>query len=129
LTVASFDGSVHPLNLAVGPRVVRLCEPVLDIVRLADHVEAHLTRPDGVAIARLLGKLDAPFDFAQDRIIGEDRVDPVGYGFQQVFQELPRCPSISLVDELGDCELAGVVNADEQVELAFGSLRIGVAHP
>jgi len=37
------------------------------------------------------------------------------YGFQQVFEELPRCPSISLVDELGDREFAGAVDADEQV--------------
>ncbi len=53
------DGAVHPLDLTVGPGVVRLGEAVLDVVGLADHVEAHLARPGGVAVARLLGELDA----------------------------------------------------------------------
>lgn len=39
------DGAVHPLDLTVGPRVVRLGEPMFDIVGLADHVEAHLALP------------------------------------------------------------------------------------
>ena len=51
-------------------------------------------------------------------------MDAIRHGFQQVFQELPCCPSISLVDQLRDGELAGAVNADEQVELAFGSLHL-----
>ncbi len=53
------DGSAHPLDLAVGPRMVRFGEPVLDAVRLADHVETHLTRPSRVAVTRLLGELNA----------------------------------------------------------------------
>ncbi len=35
-----FDGAVHPLNLTIGPRVVRLGEPVLDTVLATDLVEA-----------------------------------------------------------------------------------------
>jgi len=64
-----FDGPVHPLDLPVGPRMVRFGEPVLDAILLADHVEAHLTRPGGVAVAGLLGELDA--------IIGQDGMDAV----------------------------------------------------
>ena len=89
-------------------------EPVLDVVCLADHVEAHLTRAGGVAVAGLLGELDA--------IVGQDRVDAVGHGFQQVFEELPRGAPVSLVDQLGDRELARTVDADEQVQLALGGL-------
>lgn len=63
-----------------------------------------------------------PFDFFQDRIVGQDRVNAVGRGFQQVFQELSRCPSIRLVDVLSDRELAGAVDADEQAE-PFDDLR------
>ena len=105
--------------------MVRLCEPVLDIVRLADHVEAHLARPGGVAVAGLLGELDAPFAFAQDRIVREDGVDAIRHGLQQVFQGLPCRPTIGLVDQLRDREFAGAVDADEQVEFAFGGLHLG----
>jgi len=52
------DGAVHPFDLPVGPWMVRLGEPVLDVVGLADHVEAHLTGPGGVPVAGLLGELD-----------------------------------------------------------------------
>ena len=111
------DGAVHPLELTVRPGMVRLGQPVLDVVRLADHIEAHLTRPCGVAVARLPGELDV--------IVGQNRVDAVRYGFQQVFQELPCCSSIRLVDQLRDRELARAVDADEQVELALGGLHLG----
>ncbi|PTQ58811.1 hypothetical protein C8J45_11814 [Sphingomonas sp. PP-CE-3G-477] len=84
------------------------------------HVEAHLTRPGGVTVAWLLGKLDA--------IVGQDRVDPVRHRFQQVLKELPRRSPVSLVDELGDRELAGAVDADEQVKFALGSLNLGDIH-
>ena len=73
---------------AIGPRVVWLCEAVLDVVRLTDHFEAHLPRPGGVTVARLLGELDA--------VVGQDRVDPVRHRFQQVFQEFPSRPPVSL---------------------------------
>lgn len=125
LVVEAFDGCfldrvVHPLDLTVGPRVVRLGEAVFDVVCLADHVEAHLTRESGVTIARLIGELDA--------IVSQDRVDPVRHCFQQVFEELPRRAPISLVDQPGDCELAGAVDGDEQVQLAFRGLYLSDIH-
>jgi hypothetical protein len=100
--------------------VVRFGEPVLDVVPLADHVEAHLTRPGGVPVAGLLGELDA--------IVGQDRVDAVRYGLQQVFEELPRRPPVSLVDQLCDRELARAVDGHEQVKLALGGLHLGNIH-
>jgi len=90
---------------------------VLNVIGFADHVEAHLARPGGVTVARLLRELDA--------VVGQDRVDAVGHGFQQKFKELPSRPPISLADELGDRKLTGAVDADEQVELAFDSLNFG----
>lgn len=35
------DLPVHPLDLPVGPGVVRLGQPVLDPIGLADHVKLH----------------------------------------------------------------------------------------
>ncbi len=51
----AFDGrfldcAIHPLDMTIGPRVVRLGEPLLDVVCLADHGEAHLERPGGVSV-------------------------------------------------------------------------------
>jgi len=88
--------------------MVRLGKPVLDVITFADHVEAHLARPGGVTVARLLGELDA--------VVGRDRVNAVGHSFQQKVEELPSRPPVSLIDELGDRKLAGAVDADEQVE-------------
>ncbi len=65
----------------------------------------------------MLGELDA--------VIGQDRVDAVGHGGQQVLEELPCCPAVGLVDQLRDRELARAIDADEQVELAFGGLHLG----
>ena len=72
--------------------------------------------------------MDAPFDFAQDRIVGQDRADPVGHGLQQVFHELPRRSPVSLVKEMGDRELTRAVDADEQVKFAFDCLNLGNIH-
>lgn len=42
-----------------------------------------------------------------------------------MFKELPCCPPVSLVDELGDRELTRAVDADEQIEFVFGCLNFG----
>ncbi|APH61788.1 Hypothetical protein GbCGDNIH8_8715 [Granulibacter bethesdensis] len=66
------DGSVHPFDLSVGPGMVRLRQTVPDVVCLADHVEAHLAGPGGVAVTRLVGELIA--------LVGQDGVDAVSGG-------------------------------------------------
>lgn len=86
---------------------------MLDVVGLADHVEAHLPGEGGVPVARLIGELDA--------VVGQDRVDPVGNSFEQALQELP-CPlPVSLFYKQGDGELAGAIDGCEQVELVHES--------
>ena len=52
-------------------------------------------------------------------------MDLIGQGFEQVLQELPGRLSVSCFNELGDGELGCPVDADEQVELALGSLHLG----
>lgn len=70
------DGTVHPFNLTVGPGMIGLCQPMFDPIRLADHVKAHWPGVDGIAVARLLCKLNT--------IVGQDRMDLVGHSFQKV---------------------------------------------
>lgn len=71
------DGSVHPLDLAVGPGMFHLGQPVLDVIFVADPVEDMVK---GVFVPLLVGELDA--------VVGENRVNFVGYCDDQVPQEL-----------------------------------------
>jgi hypothetical protein len=60
-----------------------------------------------------------------DNVVSEDRVDAIGDGLEQVFEELPCGLAICLVHELGDCEFAGPVNTHEEVEFALRRLNLG----
>jgi len=113
------DGAVHSFDLAVGPRMVGLGEPVFDAVLTADLVEAMdpVTRCPAVAVLRQVGELDA--------VIGQDGVQRVWHGFEQRFKECDRGRPVSLVVELGEGELGGAVDRDEQVELAFLGSDLG----
>jgi hypothetical protein len=48
------ERSVHPLNLTIGPRMVWLGQPVLDAVRITEHVE-HWARQRAVGPRRFIG--------------------------------------------------------------------------
>lgn len=124
------DGAVHPLDLTIGPRVVRLGQTVPDPVCLTDHVKTHLPRPRGIPISGLLGELDGPRHCHSDQwrsngSIGQDRMDPVGHDFHKVLQELPGSLSIRFSDQLNDAKFAGAVNGYEHKGLAFRRLLLG----
>ena len=42
LDVGMADGAVHPLGLAVGPGMIGLGQPMLDVVRVADHADGQV---------------------------------------------------------------------------------------
>ena len=75
------DGAVHPLHLAVGPRVLHLGEAMLDPVLPAPHVEhvRHVPSCRTIGVARGKGELDA--------IDGKHGVDLVGHGVDQGREE------------------------------------------
>lgn len=54
-----FDGPLHPLDMAIGPRVVGLCQAALYPIGFVNHVEAHRSRVDGVTVPALLCELNA----------------------------------------------------------------------
>ena len=101
------DRTVHSLDLAIRPWMVGFGQSMFNPVRLADHVEAHLSGIDGIAVSGLLCELDA--------VIRQNGVDFVGHNFQHVLQKLPSSASIRRFCELGDGELAGAVNGNEQI--------------
>jgi len=49
----------------------------------------------------------------------------IRYSLQEVFEELPRGFSISLVDQSGDRKLARSVNADKEIQFPFSGLHLG----
>lgn len=73
------DCAVHALGLSIHPQVVRLCQAMLDLIGVADHVEAAEARDHGVPVSRLFGKLDA--------VIGQDDVYLVGNFFQNSLEK------------------------------------------
>ncbi len=49
----------------------------------------------------------------------------IRHGLEHVLQELPRRLPVGLLDELGDGELAGSVDAREEMKLPLGGLNLG----
>ena len=119
VVVVTSDGSfldrpVHPFDLAVGPGMVDPGAAVLDAILATPHGE-HV-RDDAcgrsIGMARRQPKLDA--------IISENRVDLVGHGCNQGDQK-GRCRHAAcLFDQLGEGELGGAIDRDEEVKLALG---------
>jgi hypothetical protein len=90
---------------------------MLGLICLADHVEAHRPRDDGVPVSRLLGEPDA--------IVRQDRMDAVWHGIEKQLQELPSGLSVRLLDQLGPGELARSINGYEEIELTLGRPELG----
>ncbi len=93
--VVSFNGcvldrAVHALNLIIGPRTVWLSQLMLDAVGFKDRVEPHGPGIDCVAIAWLLGELDA--------VVRQNRVDAVscGCGKVRLPEDVTCSPEMSL---------------------------------
>lgn len=76
-----FDGSVHAFHLAIGPGMFDFGQPVFNAVFTAAHVKhvGHECRCRPVSVAWWKGKLDA--------VIGQNRMDFAGNGFDESFEE------------------------------------------
>lgn len=113
VVVVAFDGrvldrAVHSLDLTVGPGMVHLGQPVLDVVLGTDTIKDVLAVPD-VSLAR--GKLDA--------IVGQDDVDAIRHCCCQVSQKL-RCLHLAgTFDQTDEGELAGAIDRHEEVQLTL----------
>lgn len=108
------DGSVHPLDLPIGPRMLHFSEAVFDVVFAAGPIEDVL---EGILVAGTVGELDA--------IVREYDVDRIRHGRDEVPQELGCCHLASLQVQLDIGELRRSIDGDEEVELALGRLHLG----
>ena len=68
------DCSVHSLDLTVSRLMVGFGQPMLNSVRVTDHVKTHRSKMYCVSVSGLLGELDA--------IVREDSVNVKGDGFE-----------------------------------------------
>ena len=95
------DGTVRPFDLAVRPRMLDLCEPVLDAVLAAAHVEhvGHVSGCWAIGVARRKRELDA--------VVGENGVDFVGDGFDQFVKESSGGDCGRLLHQPSESELRG----------------------
>ena len=123
------DRAVHAFDLAVWPRMVRLGQSVVNAVGLADIVEADWPESDGVPVPALLGDLTAPRHCHSDQwrsngSIGQNGVGLIGHGLEHVQQKPLGSLSISCFDKLADGKFGSPINANEETELALGSLHL-----
>ena len=121
--MASFDGAHHPFGLAVGPRVVRLGEPVLDAVLRTDTAEDMADPAQRTALVPL-NELHP--------IVGEDGVDPIGHRLDQHTQERCRGELRRPPIDTGEHQLRGAIHRHIKKALAafvaqFGDVDMEVA--
>jgi hypothetical protein len=133
--------AVHPLDLTIRPRVIRLGQPVLDAVLATGMVEgmdapdARLAAggPEGVDGGLGLGVLGEGQGVGElGAVVGQHGVDAVGHGVHEGVQEVGRDPARGLLVQPGEGELARAVDGHEQVELAglgadLGDVEVEVA--
>jgi hypothetical protein len=108
-------------NFIRRPGVPRPGQPVLDVVLSAGQIEAvgteqllalhHLTDLNRVpTVATWVGEVRS--------VVGENGMNPVGNGLNQGPEEVARDPLGDFLVQLGEGELRGPVNSDEEVEPA-----------
>ena len=130
-----FEGSVHPLDLAVGPGVLRFGQAMIDAALGAGILK-------GVCPDRLSG-VDGRLDIGGGRagvpgrgevsaVIGEHRVHPVGHGGDEMAQEVGGGAARDLLVQFDNGELGCPVDRHQQVKLAlfgahFGDVDVKVA--
>ena len=59
IAVLPLEYSVHSLDLTVSPCMVGFGQPMLNPVRVTDHVKTHRSRICCVSVSELLSELDA----------------------------------------------------------------------
>src|SRR5665213_1371517 len=112
------DRPIHAFNLTIGPGMLDLGQSMFDSIFPAAHIKhmRHVSCCRTVCVARWESELDP--------IVGENRVDLVGDSRDQSFEEGRGGDASGLLDRLHEGELAGAIDGNVEVELAFGGLDL-----
>jgi hypothetical protein len=103
------DHAIHPLDLAIRPRMPHLREAVFNPVLATNAVE---DVREGVRIQGAVGELNAG--------VGQHGVDPVGQSLQQITQKLRRFHLARPLLQSHKGELRRTVNGDKGIQPALG---------
>ena len=122
------DGPIHSLDLAVGPRMLRLGGAMFDAELGAGIFEG--VSPDGLSPGQGFddqgrGRSAGPWRREVGAVVGQDDVDLVRNGFDEMTQEIAGRAPLGFAMKFDEGEFARPIDSDEHVELAFGGLHLG----
>ena len=121
------DRAIHSLDLTIRPWMLRLRQPVVNIIGgegifegmrsegllLGDHLPDFHRRP---GVASGISEVGS--------VVGEDRVDLVRDGLDQPTQEICGVAPRDRLAEFDKGELRGPVDGDKEIELALGGSNL-----
>ena len=121
------DRPVHPLDLTIRPWMLRLRQPVVDIVEGAGLCEG--LRSEGLLLGDHLPDFHRRPGVASGisevgSVVGEDRVDLVRDGLDQPTQEICGVAPRDRLAEFDESKLRGPVDGDKEIELALGGSNL-----
>ncbi len=114
-----FNGSVHSLSLAVGPRMIRLGEAVLDAMLCTDAIEDVRSEIRPGWASAILGEVGEGHT-----VIGEHGVDGVRKRTYNPTQEVSAIHPPGIVAELDVGKLRDTVYGKEHVEFAAAEAEL-----
>jgi len=122
------DGAVHPLDLAIGPRVLCFGRTVFDIVIGASKFEG--MSPEQFSVCdgfsdQWYGRPSGARRSKLNAVISENCVDPVGHGRNQPQQELSRYSRGGSFVQFDEDELRRPIDGDEHVQLTLLGAHLG----
>ena len=109
------DGAIHAFGLAVGPRMIRLGEPVFDAVLDADPIENVGAKEPAAGAAAVLGHIGEGHS-----VVGQHRVNLVGKGRHGVAQESRALHLAGAIVKLDIGEFRDAIDGEEHDQLAVG---------
>jgi hypothetical protein len=112
------DGSVHALDLPVGPGMVGLSESVFDSMDITGAIEGMAAKSHGwpLPVLRQVGELDS--------VVGEYGVDAIRNCFDERFEEHRGVPRICFFDEFDHSEPRRSIDGHKQAEFTFGGSHL-----
>ena len=102
------DGPIHSLDLAIGPGMLDLGEPVLNAMFKANPIKDML---EGEALLLLIGKLNA--------VVRQHNMNGIGNVSNEITQKLRGQHFTCLRMNFDVDKLAGSINGNKEIELAL----------